>query len=348
MGRTLKELAELVGGALTGDGSTMIHGVNGLKEAGAGEISFLANPKYAPLLAATRASAVIVAAGVPCPIPSIAVANPDLAFGLVAERLDATPLCFPEGIHPSAVVAPGASIGRGASVGACTVIEEGAVVGDGTVLYPQVYVGHAARIGPGCTLYPQVVVRERCEIGARVIIHSGTVVGSDGFGYATEKGVHRKIPQLGIVVLEDDVELGANVAIDRARFGQTVIRQGAKIDNLVQIAHNVVVGEGSLIAAQAGIAGSTKLGKYVVLAGQAGLIGHLEVGERAVVTAQSGVGKDIPAGLVVGGAHAVDQRTNLKRVAALAKLPESLVELRKLRQEVEELKRRLGARSGGP
>jgi len=270
------------------------------------------------------------------------VKNPDLAFARVAERFNVAPARPPEGIHPSAVVAPDAAIGRGVAVGAYTVVEAGASVGDGTVLYPQVYVGQGARIGPGCVLYPQVVVRERCELGARVILHSGTVVGSDGFGYVTDRGVHTKIPQIGIVVLEDDVEIGANVTIDRARFDRTIVGKGTKIDNLVQIAHNVVVGEGSLIAAQAGVAGSTRIGRYVMLGGQAGVTGHVTVGDQAAVTAQAGVSKDVPAGRIVSGEHAVDIKTHLRQLAALARLPELTGEIKKLRQEVDDLRRKLG------
>ncbi len=340
---TLDEIARLVGGKVIGDGATAILGVNGLREASPGEIAFLANPKYAPYLESTRASAVIVAEGIGSPIPAVAVRNPDLAFALVAERFNGEPVRLPTGVHPSAVVAGTAKLGRDVAVGAHAVVEEGAVVGDGTVLCPQVYVGREAEIGPECLLYPQVVVRERCRIGARVILHSGVVVGSDGFGYATEGGVHRKIPQTGIVVIEDDVEIGANSTVDRARFGRTVIGKGSKIDNLVQIAHNVTLGEGCLIAAQAGVAGSTTLGRHVVLAGQAGLAGHLHVGDRAVVTAQSGVGKNVPPGATFAGEHAIDLKTHLKQLAALARLPEALAEIKRLRKELGELGKRLEA-----
>ena len=337
---TLGELAKLVGGTLTGDGSTLIRGVNGIKEAGVGEITFLANPKYTSLLGATKASAVIVGRGVSAPIAAIAVSNPDLAFGLIAERLNGAPVILPPGIHPTAVVARDAALGRNVSIGAHAVIESGASIGEGAVLYPQTYVGHGAKIGPACLVYPQVVVRDHCELGARVILHSGTVIGSDGFGYATEKGVHQKIPQVGIVVIEDDVEIGANVTIDRARFGKTVIGRGTKIDNLVQIGHNVALGEGCLLVAQSGISGSTKLGHHVIMAGQAGLIGHLDIGDGAIITAQSGVTKDVPPGTVMAGAPASERTTHLKELAALSKLPEALQEIRRLRKELEELKKK--------
>jgi UDP-3-O-[3-hydroxymyristoyl] glucosamine N-acyltransferase len=337
---TLDELARLVGGKVAGDGSTVIRGVNGLREAGAGDISFLANTKYAPLLASTKASAVIVAEGTSCPIPALVVRNPDLAFSQVVARL-----CPPDprpapGVHPSAVVSPRAILGQDVTIGAGSVVEDGAAIGDRSILYPQVYIGRGARIGADALIYPQVVVRERCEVGARVILHSGTVLGSDGFGYATDKGVHHKIPQVGIVVVEDDVEIGANVAVDRARFGRTVIGAGTKIDNLVQIGHNVVLGRGCLLVSQAGIAGSTRLGDYVVLAGQAGLIGHLDIADQAIITAQTGVTKDVPKGGVMSGSPASDRRTHLKELAALSKLPEALHDIRKLRQELEELRKK--------
>jgi UDP-3-O-[3-hydroxymyristoyl] glucosamine N-acyltransferase len=340
---TLDELARLVGGKVTGDGKTVIRAVNGIKEAGPGDITFLANVKYAPLLASTKASAVIVGDGIAAPIPALAVGNPDLAFGRVAAHLNGSEKRPAPGIHPSAVVSKSATIGKNVTIGAGTVVEDGASIGDNGVLHPQVYVGRDATIGPDVLIYPQVVVRERCQIGARVILHSGTVVGSDGFGYATDKGVHHKIPQVGIVVVEDDVELGANVAVDRARFGRTVIGKGTKIDNLVQIGHNVVLGQGCLLVSQAGIAGSTRLGNYVVMAGQSGLIGHLDIGDGAIITAQSGLTKDVPAGGVMSGSPASERRTHLKELAALSKLPEALLELKKLRQEVEELRKKTKA-----
>ncbi len=340
MSLTLDEIARRVGGTVSGDGSTRIHGVNGLKEAGPGEIAFLANPKYAALLAGTRASAVIVGDGIAAPIPSIRVRNPDLAFGRAAEFLAGSPYRPPPGIHPSAVVAKDAAIGKDVAIGALAVVEPGATIGDRTVLCPQVYVGQAARIGPDCLLWPQVVVRERCEVGARVILHSGVVIGSDGFGFATEDGVHHKIPQIGTVVLEDDVEIGANTAVDRARFGRTVIGRGTKIDNLVQIAHNVQVGENCLLAAQTGIAGSTRLGKSVVLAGQVGVTGHLEIGDGAIVTAQSGIDKSVLPGAVVSGSPARPRQQHLRALAGADRAQEAQREIRRLRQELEDLRKK--------
>jgi UDP-3-O-[3-hydroxymyristoyl] glucosamine N-acyltransferase len=337
---TLDDLARLVGGKVSGDGKTVIRAVNGIKEAGPGDITFLANSKYAPLLSSTKASAVILAEGSSAPIPHLCVKNPDLCFAKVAEHLSGGAYRPPPGIHPTAVVSRSAVIGKNVSIGAGTVVEDGASIGDNGVLYAQVFVGRDTVIGPDALIYPQVVVREKCLLGARVILHSGTVLGSDGFGYATEKGVHHKIPQVGIVVIEDDVELGANVTVDRARFGRTVIGKGTKIDNLVQIGHNVILGQGCLLVSQAGIAGSTRLGNYVVMAGQSGLIGHLEIGDGAIITAQTGLTKDVPPGGVMSGSPASDRRTHLKELAALSKLPEALQEIRKLRREIEELRKK--------
>ncbi len=337
---TLDDLARLVSGTVSGDGKTVIRAVNGIKEAGPGDVTFLANSKYAPLLASTKASAVILAEGASSILPAVIVKNPDLAFARIAEHLSGGAYRPPPGVHPAAVVSKSATIGKNVSIGAGTVIEDGASIGDNSVLYAQVYVGRETVVGPDALIYPQVVVREKCRIGARVILHSGTVVGSDGFGYATDKGVHHKIPQVGIVVIEDDVELGANVTIDRARFGRTVIGKGTKIDNLVQIGHNVVLGQGCLLVSQAGIAGSTRLGDYVVMAGQSGLIGHLDIGDGAIITAQSGLTKDVAPKAVMSGSPASDRRTHLKELAALSKLPEALQEIRKLRREIEELRKK--------
>lgn len=338
---TLDELARLVGGKVTGDGKTLIRAVNGIREAGPGEITFLANTKYLPLLASTRASAVIVADGTTAPLPTLSVANPDMAFSRIAEHLCGPAVRPPAGVHASAVVAPGAKLGQNVSIGPLTVVEDGASIGDNCVLMAQVFVGREAVLGPDTTLYPQVVVREKCRIGARVILHAGVVVGSDGFGYVTDKGVHHKIPQVGIVVIEDDVEVGANSTIDRARFGRTLIGRGTKIDNLVMIAHNVVVGRGCLLVSQSGVAGSTKLGDYVVMAGQAGVIGHLEIADRVVITAQSGVTKSITEPGAYSGAPATGRIGHLKENASFRKLPEAMKEIRRLRSELEELRKKI-------
>jgi UDP-3-O-[3-hydroxymyristoyl] glucosamine N-acyltransferase len=339
---TLGELAALVGGTVTRDPATPVTGVNTIDDARAGEITFVANPKYASRLPSTRAGAVVCAADVAAtsPVPAIVVKDPALAFLRIAECF-ATPEVRPApGVHPAAFVHAKASVARDASVGPCCVVEEGASIGAGTVLDAQVYIGRDAKIGTACRLYPQTVVRERCILGDRVILQPGAVIGSDGFGYVTVNGVHRKIPQSGIVVLEDDVEIGANTTIDRARLDRTVIRKGVKIDNLCQVAHNVVVGEGSLFAAQAGVAGSTKLGRYVILAGQVGVIGHLDVPDGTILTAQSGLGHSPEKGELLSGSPARPHLQHQRSLAATHKLPELLKEIRELRRRIEQLEKR--------
>ena len=287
----LSKIAEHIGGTIDGGSEVEITSVAGLKEASAGDISFLANPKYAAQVAETAASAVIVPIdwdrSVKCAI--IRSENSDQAFAQVAELFYEKVPSAGAGVHPSAVVAASAQLGCGVSIGANVVIEEGVVIGGNTVIQANCVIGYKTVIGENCLFYPLVSTREFTEIGNNVIIHNGTVVGSDGFGYAVqEDGSRTKIPQIGKVVIEDDVEIGANVAIDRARFGKTKIGKGTKIDNLVQIAHNVVIGEHSVMCGQAGISGSSTIGSRVILAGQAGLAGHLEVGDGRNYRSPSG------------------------------------------------------------
>jgi len=301
---TVAELAALVGGEYSSDTASLeIHGLAALDAAAPGEISFFSNPRYSSDLRTTAASAVLVPldfAG-ETSAACIRVANPSSAFAAVTAALLNPPPLPPQGIHPSAVVYPGAEVAPDASVGAAVVVMPGAKVGPRTVLMAGSYVGSDARVGADCLLHPHAVVREQCLVGDRVILHPGVVLGSDGFGYDTREGRHDKIAQSGIVVVGNDVEIGANTTIDRARFGRTVIGEGTKIDNLVMIAHNVVIGKHCIICAQVGIAGSAQIGNYVVLAGQAGIVGHIKIGDGAIVGAQSGVSNDIePKSLVVG------------------------------------------------
>ena len=297
MSFTLKELAARSGGELLGEGSQTITGAASLAEATPGEISFFANPKYMPLLRKTRASAVFVPADFSDTIGAaqIRVSNPAKAFEQVVLSLAPEPICFAPGIHPTAVISPDAELGEQVSIQPHTVIESGAVIGYQTVIGANSYVGHGTRIGTGCMIYPQVTLRERTVIGDRVVIHSGAIIGADGFGFEIVEGRQKKIPQIGIVQIDDDVEIGANTTIDRARFGRTWIKEGAKIDNLVQIAHNVVVGRHSVIAAQTGIAGSSRVGDYVMIGGKVGITSHVEIGDRNMIGASTGVSKDLPA-----------------------------------------------------
>ena len=315
----LSDLVAFVGGRTDGPASDAeITGVSSLHDALPGDVSFLANPKYAKQLASTKATAVFVAADCDLPPPEaggalVRVESPGLAFAKTVPLFTKPPVVRAPGIHPSAVVDPTARIGRDVHVGPLCVVGPGAVVGDRCVLEAHVVVADEAVLGEDCHLYPMVSIRERCRLGRRVTIHNGTVIGSDGFGYDTKIGADgsisvEKIPQLGNVEIGDDVEIGANATIDRARFGSTSIGHHTKIDNLVQIAHNVRTGPYCGIVAQVGIAGSTHLGSGVMLWGQAGLAGHLEIGDRVEVLAQSGVSGDLPAAGQYFGSPAVTKR----------------------------------------
>jgi UDP-3-O-[3-hydroxymyristoyl] glucosamine N-acyltransferase len=335
MRKTLAEIAELVSGEVVGDGSITIRGVSGIKEAGDGDIAFVANPKYLSLIDKTGASAIITSSDVEgAAKPIIRTANPSLAFAKVVCLFSPVEDKRPQGVHPTAVIGKNVKLGKDVAVQPYCVIEDNTQIGDGTVIYTGVYVGPYTKIGRDCTIYPHVTIRERISIANRVIIHNGTVIGSDGFGYADVSGMHHKIPQIGTVVIEDDVEIGANVTIDRARFDKTIIGRGTKIDNLVQIAHNVIIGEHSIIVAQAGISGSTSIGKNVTLAGQAGLVGHIDVGDNAIVAAQAGVTKDVPANTCVSGYPAKPHKSAKRINAYVQKLPN-------LFQKVLDLEKRL-------
>lgn len=341
MVKTLEEIAAFIGGEVIGDGHTPITGVAGIREAEKGDLTFIANPKYLAYLDKTNASAVItspdIAAGSK---PVIRVAHPSLAFVKAVSFILPSDIKRPQGVHPTAVLGKGARLGRGAAIGAYAVIEEGAVIGDETIIYPGCYIGFNSRIGSHTLLYPNVSICEDVTIGNRVIIHSGSVVGSDGFGFVTVDGAHHKIPQVGTVVIEDDVELGANVTIDRARFDKTVIGQGTKIDNLVQIAHNVTVGKNCLIVAQVGISGSTEVGNNVVLAGQVGVVGHIKIGDNAIVMAQAGVSKSVPENAIFWGYPARPQDAAKRANAALYNLPRLYETVRELKKKIEELEKK--------
>ena len=300
---TLQDLAAISGGELRGgDPSQKINGAASLSEAVPGEVTFYGDPRYLARLRKTRASAIFVPLDFSeqTAAAQIRVANPSKAFEQVVLKLAPKPVQFARGIHPTAVVNPSAKIGRGISIQPHAVIEAKVAIGDNTVIGAGSYVGHETVIGPSCLIYPNVIIRERTRIGARVIVHGGAVIGADGFGFEFVEGKHKKIPQIGIVQIDDDVEIGANTTIDRARFGRTWIQEGAKIDNLVQIAHNVIVGKNSIIAAQTGISGSTRIGENVKMAGQVGVIGHLTIEDDTVIAAQSGISKDLPGGAWFG------------------------------------------------
>jgi UDP-3-O-[3-hydroxymyristoyl] glucosamine N-acyltransferase len=299
---TLRNIATVSGGDIVGDPSLQITGAASLAEATPGEISFFGNRKYLGLLRKTRASAVFVPPDFAEPINAaqIRVSNPTKAFEQVVLKFAPKPVAFTPGIHATAVVDSSAKLGERVSVQPHSVIEAGVNIGNDTVIGAGSYIGHGTTIGSGCLIYPLVTIRERSRIGSRVIIHSGAVIGADGFGFEMVDGRQEKIQQLGIVQIDDDVEVGANTTVDRARFGRTWIQQGVKIDNLVQIAHNVVIGKNSVIVAQTGISGSTRVGERVIMGGQVGIVGHIEIADGTMIAAQSGISKSIPGGVWFG------------------------------------------------
>jgi UDP-3-O-[3-hydroxymyristoyl] glucosamine N-acyltransferase len=317
----------------------VIRGVNGIKEAGPDDVTFVANPKYWAALKATRAGAVVVAPETEAAgLTLIKTPNPYAAFANVIVMF-APPAETPEGMSELAYIHEKAKIGEGVAVGPFVTVQKDAVIGDRTTLGAGTYVGRGAAVGADCLIYPNVTIRERVTLGDRCVVHSGTVIGSDGFGFATEAKVHHKIPQVGVVVIEDDVEIGANCAIDRATMGETRIGRGCKLDNLIQIAHNVKIGEGTLIAAQTGIAGSTVLGKYCVLGGQVGIVPHIEIGDGAILAAQSGVTKSLRSGETVFGRPARPLKDVKKREGRIALLEKYFKRVKELEKEIAELKR---------
>jgi UDP-3-O-[3-hydroxymyristoyl] glucosamine N-acyltransferase len=296
---TLEQIAKLSGGKLEGDPETKITGAASLAEATVHEVSFFNNPRYLAQLRKTRAAAVIVPRDFSEQIEAAVIRTPDpaKAFEQVVTEFAPAPIKFAPGIHPSAVIHPRAKLGDHISIQPLVVIEAGARIGSRTVIGAGSYIGHDVVIGEGCMIYPRVTIRERCRLGARVILHSGAVIGADGFGFEMTAEGQQKVPQIGIVQIDDDVEIGANTTIDRARFGRTWIQAGAKIDNLVQVAHNVVIGKDTVIAAQTGIAGSVRIGKRVMIGGQAGIIGHIEIADGTMIGAQTGVSKNLNGGV---------------------------------------------------
>jgi len=342
MQKTLNEIAKLVDGKVIGNGDILITGASGIREATNQEITFLANPKYGLLMDKTKAAAIVTSADAQkTNKPIILTENPSLAFTKIISLFTPLDVGHPSCIDYTVVMGKNVSLGKDVAIGPYTVIGDNVNIGDNTIIYAGCYIGHHTKIGAKTLIYPHVSIRERINIGARVIIHSGTVIGSDGFGFATIKGAHHKIPQVGIVEIGDDVEIGANVTIDRARFDKTIIGRGTKIDNLVQIAHNVVIGENSLIVAQVGISGSTIIGNSVTLGGQAGLVGHINIGDNAIVTAQSGVAKSVPPDTMVSGCPARPYMTTQRVNASLQNLPKLFDLVKELKKKIEELEAKL-------
>lgn len=335
---TVAQLADLIGARFEGDGRTLLRTIATLADAGPDALAWLGNDKYLSKLATTRAGCVLVpdTCDVPPGCTVIRVPDPDLALVAILNHAAPRPMAPAMGIHPTAVVDPSARISD-AAIGAHVFVGAGAEVGPGSVLYPGVFVGEQAFVGRDCVLWANVVVRERVRIGDRVIIHPNATIGADGFGYLPRHGRHLKIPQIGTVVIEDDVEIGANSAIDRARSGETRIGRGTKIDNLVQIGHNCRIGENCIVVAQVGVSGSSSLGNGAVLGGQAGVADHVAIGEGARVAAQTGVKDDLPPGVEVIGTPSQDRSAFARQQVALRRLPEALVQIRELVKRVERL-----------
>ena len=340
---SVADIAQIIRGELVGDGGLKISGCSGIQEAKEGEITFLANPKYLSQAETSKAFAIIIPRQMSLPGKTvIRVDNPSFAFTQVLNHfIEQLPSTHPKGVHPTAIIAPNAKLGKNVAVGPYAVIESDVVIGDGAVIYGHCYIAHGASIGSNVLFYSGVNIREGVVIANRVIVHNGTVIGSDGYGYVTVEGKHVKIPQIGTVVVHDDVEIGANVTIDRARFDKTEIGEGTKIDNLVHIAHNVTIGKHCLIVAQAGISGSSKLGNYVILAGQVGVVGHLTIGDGVIVTAQSGVSRSIKAGEQVFGSPAQPIKQAFRTNAHVQRLDQYVETIKDLKKRIEELEKKI-------
>ncbi len=334
---TLKQIAELVGGRLDGPADLELKSVAALDSAGPDQLSFAVGKKYLDAAMRCKAGALLVPEELASelPHPKVVTGNPYAAFAMVANSFIEQARRF-SGVDPRATVGEGCRISQQVTIHTGVHIGDGVVIGDEVEIHPGTVIGDGVEIGDGCLIYPNVTIYHGCRIGKRVIIHAGAVIGSDGFGYAQHNGQHIKIPQTGIVVIEDDVEIGANTVIDRATLGETRIGAGTKIDNLVQIAHNVTVGERAIIVGQVGVAGSASIGRGVMIGGQAGIVGHISIGDGAKIGAQSGVAQDVEPGAIVSGTPATDHRQFLRMATAMKRLPE-------LVREVKALKKALGS-----
>lgn len=338
---TAGDIAAKLGLTLEGDGAVVLDSVGDFEVATATQLAIAGGERFLKKVPECKAGALVVpdGASVPEPHPTLLRAK-DLESAFIdACALFAPPAPeLPKGIHPTAIVAADATIGEGVSIGAYAIVEPGAVIGAGTRLYPHTYVGHEAVLGRDCLLYPFASIRERCVLGDRVILHNGAVVGSDGFGYRVDKaGVRTKIPQTGIVEIGDDAELGANTTVDRARFGVTKIGKGCKVDNLVQIAHNCVLGDHTVLCAQVGLAGTTTLGSHVICAGQAGLAGHIKVGDWTVVGAQAGVTKDLPPAQMFIGSPAIPRMEFGRQLACINGIPKLKAAMKELADKMKQM-----------
>jgi UDP-3-O-[3-hydroxymyristoyl] glucosamine N-acyltransferase len=338
---TLREIADLVGGEVRGDDQVTIMGINTLEEASRGEISFFTDPRYRKNVEKTRASALFVSRVTDLyQGPQVVVPNPTLAYAKVAGLFAPSLPRFP-GISPGAFIHESSEIGENVSIYPLVYVGEGVVIGDQVTLFPGVFAGDRVKIGNKTVIYPNVTIVHDCVIGNEVIIHAGSVIGSDGFGFVRDGAINVKIPQTGYVQIDDQVELGANNTIDRATMGKTWIKRGVKTDNLVQVAHNVVIGEDSVVVAQVGIAGSVHIGREVIIGGQVGISDHLKIGDQAMIGSKSGVVKSILPGEVVSGTPAMPHRLWLRTVGLIARLTQSHDRMRSLEKKVDELEKRL-------
>ncbi len=338
---TLAKIAELVNGELVGHGSVEINDVGKIEDALPGQITFISNPKYVKFIETTEASAIIVSEDFPqAAKPVVRTKNPYFSFLKLLKYFHPPMETLNPGIHPSAVIDTTTKIGENTRIGAGVVIGKHCVIGENTTIYPGVVIGPDAEVGNNTVLHANVVLREQVKIGNKVILHSGVVVGSDGFGFAREGEIYHKIPQVGIVIIEDDVEIGANCSIDRATLGATIIKKGVKLDNLIQVAHNVEIGENTVIAAQTGISGSTKIGKNAIIGGQVGFVGHIEVGDGVTVAAQSGVSKSLPSNSVFFGYPARPIMQAKREEAALRRLPELLKRISELESKLDSINKK--------
>ena len=338
MVKKLGEISKLVGGELLGDADIEVHGVAGIKEAREGEITFVANPRYLSEIDRTQASAIIIGKGVQYNgKPIIQVDDPYWAFVKIVEAFSTKSLRRGKGVHPTAIIGENVEVGKDAWIQAYAFIGNNVQIGDGTVISPFVYVGDDTKIGAQTFIYPMVAIREEIRIGERVIIHSGTVIGSDGFGYRMVDGKHRKIPHIGIVIIEDDVEIGANCCVDRAKFGRTVVGRGTKVDNLVQIAHNVQIGKHCILVAQTGIAGSSELGDYVVMSAHSGIGDHVQIGNGVMLGPQAGITSNskVESGAKLMGMPHRPFRTFYRELSLIQKLPQMAHEIKQLRKLIE-------------
>ncbi len=338
---TAKQIADFIGGKVEGDGNVSVNTFAKIEEGKKGAISFLSNPKYTHYIYSTQSSIVLVNEDMvfdqPVNTTLIRVAN---AYECVAKLLQMYEAAKPKkkGIDPKASIAESATIGKDVYVGAFACIGENTVVGDNTVIYPHTVIGDGVKIGDNCLVYPNVTIYDGCRIGNRVTIHAGTVIGADGFGFAPNAEGYDKIPQIGIVTIEDDVEIGANTCIDRSTMGSTIIRKGVKLDNLIQVAHNVEIGENTVMSAQVGIAGSTKIGSWCMFGGQVGLAGHITVGDKTFLGAQSGVPGNIKGNQTLIGTPPMEPKAYFRSQAVFRRLPEMYKQLDALQKEIENLK----------